>query len=567
MDPPSALDNVPISATTMEMEDNCLQPSGDTTKLSDSHIDSSLQVLNIGDSGSKTNIESEMDPGPKDEPALDKESESVTPSQPKLEIQAELEPQPIIESELKAQPMLQPEPVPQQSGREAQSEAEPEPGLEPSKSVSQPNESPIEESSAHPQIHEKQSPSVAQNKEVQEKKKKDDDKLVIYKALAIKLKKELVKSREELHKLQEDSSKECNSLRQQVVSLEETLNAERQTTVTNTLTLEAKVKSLKQQLSDSEIDLQVLQKDYESYKVRASRIMQQNNPPQFDRTFVDERYKQLKELNDEQVKHIASLESQLSKSLEKNKELADEASQFQEKLKSIQEEVKQIASLDNKCETLSRENENLKVALKQFRTKLKEPGADELPRILDLSKNANNEIDTNQAITATNISPTLDDRLEDAATRLSPSASIKDGSQTNSSSSIDGYVHLKPAAFEIVSRSSVLEDAQNQIDNLTKAYLDSESTNSLLSEQVRALKEEIRRMQRVSERMELAENLEYLKNVVFKFLSLDSNHTEQKQRLIPVLGTVLKLSPDEVSKLHSLTNSDKTSMASSFFKL
>lgn len=411
------------------------------------------------------------------------------------------------------------------------------------------HEVPIEDNRAtNPRDCEKEAITVPEQK-------KKDDKLVIYKVLAIKLKKELVKTREELQKLQEDSSKECNSLKQQVVHHE-----------TNTLTLEAKIKSLKQQLENSEADLQVLQNDYESYKIRASKIMQQNTPMPFNNTLVDERYKQLKELSDEQAKHITTLESQLSKSLERNKELTEEAAQLQEQLNVTQEDAKLIATLSTKCEMLSRENENLKTALKQFRTKLKEPIGEFMPGNMDVSKNANNEtnaINSTQTTGTANNSPTPDDRIEDTVARLSPSASIKDGS----SSSIDGYVHIKPTTFEIVSRSSVLEDAQNQIDNLTKAYLDSESTNSLLSEQVRALKEEIRRMQRVSDRLELAENLEYLKNVVFKFLSLDSNHTEQKQRLIPVLSTVLKLSPDEVAKLHSLTVPDRTSMASSFFKI
>ncbi|GLJ59126.1 hypothetical protein SUGI_1493280 [Cryptomeria japonica] len=183
--------------------------------------------------------------------------------------------------------------------------------------------------------------------------------------------------------------------------------------------------------------------------------MQQNTPAPPNRTFVDERYKQMKELNDEQAKQMINLESQLFRSLERNRELAEETRQFQKQL--------------------------------EFRTKLKEPGSGEFwSGNQDLSRNASDEINgAIQATTTANNPSTPDERLEDNTTRLSPSASIKDGSQTNSSSSIDGYVHLKPTTFEIVSRSSVLEDAQIQIDNLTKAYLDSESTNSLLSEQVK----------------------------------------------------------------------------------
>lgn len=453
-----------------------------------------------------------------------------------------------------------------------------------------------------PNVEEK--PTEPSAKELAEKaKKKDDEKLAMYKALAIKLKKELVKSRDELQRLKEDSSTECNALKGKVESLEEALSNEKQTNVTTIATLESKVKNLRNQLNDSEADFQSLQTEFEEYKIRASKIMQQNNPMLQScsiKSFEDERYKKLKELNDEQKKQIENLSVQLSTTLERSKEHEEDNKLLREQLERTLAKLESFKTIDNKCELLSRENENLKSVLKQFRTKLKEPVSmapeSSVQNCDEANIDANATIsvtkpiqdggntNTNSSNTAIQItaqrsdrstqidrSPSIDDRLEENSNRLSPSASVKDDSQTNSSSSFDGstsgYVHIKPTPFEIISRSSVLEDAQNQIDNLTKAYLDSESTNSLLSEQVRALKEEIRRLQRGTERLDLAENLEYLKNVVFKFLSLDSGQAEQKQRLVPVISTVLKLSPEETAKLNSLAIVDKPSMASSFFKL
>lgn len=444
---------------------------------------------------------------------------------------------------------------------------------------------------------------IQEGKETATDKKRDDEKLGIYKALAIKLKKELVKSRDELQRIREDSQKKCHELQERVKQLEDDLNSER-TNSTNTIkTLEAKVKDLKQQLQVSETDLQSVQNDYENYKIKASQIMQQSNSmhSNSNKTFEEERYKQLKLFNDEQRVVISNLESQLKVSLEKSKELERELKIFQDRLESVQEKANQIKIYEDRCETLSRENDNLKIALKQFRTKLKsEPtniSSNTLQSCDEFQENSANKSTITPSSTSDNMyrktlegdssrevsskklekldftkhSQVIDDRSDDNPARLSPGASVKDESQTNSSSSFDGstsgYVHIKPATFEIISRSSLLEDAQNQIDNLTKAYLDSENTNALLSDQVRALKEEIRRMQRGTERMDLAENLEYLKNIVFKFLSLDNGQIEQKQRLVPVLSTVLKLSPEETGKLNSLIVVDKVSMAGSFFKL
>lgn len=406
---------------------------------------------------------------------------------------------------------------------------------------------------------------------------KDDEKLAIYKALAIKLKKELVKSREELVKLKESSQAENDSLRGKVNSLEKTLDSERQANETTIATLEARIRTLQQQLEDTGSELQVLQNEFESYKVMASKIMQQNAPSRVDsnRTFEEDRYKQLKELSDDQRKRISHLESQLDLSSAKNTEITTKSQQLQEDLDKLRERLKTMDSVIARCETLSNENDNLKSALDQFRSKLRRPHSNDesiksieetnKPTKCDHSCNTEKDEDQNKPRAASTSSPTQ------IVEGVSPSTSIKDETNTNSGSSYDGstsgYVHIKPTTFEIISQSSVLDDAQNQIDNLTRAYLDSESTNSLLTEQVKALKEEIRRMQRGSERLLLAENLEYLKNVVFKFLSLESSQVEQKQRLIPVLSTVLKLSPDETAKLNSLAIAERPSMASSFFKL
>jgi hypothetical protein len=54
-------------------------------------------------------------------------------------------------------------------------------------------------------------------------------------------------------------------------------------------------------------------------------------------------------------------------------------------------------------------------------------------------------------------------------------------------------------------------------------------------------------MERNIDRAESLSNLEYLKNVILKFFILKSTH--ERLQLIPVLVTMLKLSPDEQAKL------------------
>uniref|UniRef100_A0A8C0U826 GRIP and coiled-coil domain-containing protein 2-like n=2 Tax=Cyanistes caeruleus TaxID=156563 RepID=A0A8C0U826_CYACU len=66
-------------------------------------------------------------------------------------------------------------------------------------------------------------------------------------------------------------------------------------------------------------------------------------------------------------------------------------------------------------------------------------------------------------------------------------------------------------------------------------------------EQIKLLKNEIRRLERNQEREKSVANLEYLKNVLLQFIFLKSG--SEKERLLPVIDTMLQLSPEEKGKL------------------
>lgn len=64
---------------------------------------------------------------------------------------------------------------------------------------------------------------------------------------------------------------------------------------------------------------------------------------------------------------------------------------------------------------------------------------------------------------------------------------------------------------------------------------------------VQLLKSEIRRLERNQEREKSVANLEYLKNVLLQFIFLKSG--SERERLLPVIDTMLQLSPEEKGKL------------------
>lgn len=112
-----------------------------------------------------------------------------------------------------------------------------------------------------------------------------------------------------------------------------------------------------------------------------------------------------------------------------------------------------------------------------------------------------------------------------------PEADIRDESRAD----------LSDVSVELL--QSKLSACESRAAHLTALLSEAESDAARLTQLNEVLKEEIRRQQRSEERAQHAHNLEYLKNIVVKFITLQSG--DERQRLVPVLNTILKLSPEE----------------------
>lgn len=117
--------------------------------------------------------------------------------------------------------------------------------------------------------------------------------------------------------------------------------------------------------------------------------------------------------------------------------------------------------------------------------------------------------------------------------------------------SSDDYnpTEIQPVLPQKVSRQE-FEVCERRVKHLTVLLADAERDIAKLTQLNEILKEDIRRQQRSVEREQHANNFEYLKNVVFKFVTLKNG--DEKNHLIPVLNTILKLSPEETQKLYSV---------------
>ncbi|XP_032534727.1 GRIP and coiled-coil domain-containing protein 2 isoform X3 [Chiroxiphia lanceolata] len=102
-----------------------------------------------------------------------------------------------------------------------------------------------------------------------------------------------------------------------------------------------------------------------------------------------------------------------------------------------------------------------------------------------------------------------------------------------------------------------LNTTAKSADHLNELLRESEATNAILMEQIKLLKNEIRRLERNQEREKSVANLEYLKNVLLQFIFLKSG--SEKERLLPVIDTMLQLSPEEKGKLVAIAQGEEES--------
>jgi len=132
-----------------------------------------------------------------------------------------------------------------------------------------------------------------------------------------------------------------------------------------------------------------------------------------------------------------------------------------------------------------------------------------------------------------------------------------DGSHT---APINVFIHQQhwedsgPSAEEL---QELYQSNLAQLEHVRELLAESEELNVRLTEQVKLLKEEIRRAERNHERTaHVSNSAEYLKNVVMKYLAPEQVN-DQRQQLLPVLSTVLKLSPEEMEQICvSMNNSE-----------
>lgn len=433
---------------------------------------------------------------------------------------------------------------------------------------------------------------------LENQKKADDDRVLAYKETVANLKEELCRSRkceEELRQAEVrlESEVKAGQLREQdlknsfaevsreVLVLDSSLRAAREKHRRDIRTLESEVASLKEELQSAKDELQTSKVEFENYKVRVHTVLKQQkkNTVGADNT----------ELSD------AKSQSVIAQMKQKIKHLSEQVELSQAEAKTARDEYDLVAQRHQSV--VLELDQRQKEWKHRFDEAIKQNSADmsiELDKQLQLQyekltakyqkRLADQEAEHKQALqlhleTIEELKHEIAEMQQNQPRPSSPHEEFPVGDITTlerqAAEGSESVLAEQPLAaqalpWELVPTGSFepLEKLLNpsaigstearstdkNIEHLAELLHESESSNLRMSEQIRVLKEEIRRLERNQEREKHAHNLEYLKNIIMKFVTLRGGN--EKERLVPVLTTMLKLSPEEKKDLEAVVTKE-----------
>lgn len=367
-------------------------------------------------------------------------------------------------------------------------------------------------------------------------------------------------------------------------------------------TLEVKFARSHSDMTSSQRALDELKDEYENYKVRAHNVLKQQKENS-NNAMTEKHQEEVQRLEST----ITQLRSELSTIQDELKITKDEHEQLEieyEKQQGLQGEfIKELSEKENRWKSrfkLIKSESDAKDVDHEKKVKLL---IDENNKLLQYTKDQMNEIKSENELYTKEIE-TLKAELQEAQTRSSPYSDGKttsvDARRSDSNESRTSHLSLEfskstmerqegegmdQKELELIdtlsqnsssiphtplspSASSILENilqadslqtplamrddllrmrsslttSMKKNEHMTALLRESEANASRLSEQAIVLKEEIRRLERNEKREQDLLNMEYLKNVIIKFLKVGS---DEKEQLIPVICTMLKLSDEE----------------------
>ncbi|KAF9395569.1 hypothetical protein CPC16_007844 [Podila verticillata] len=295
------------------------------------------------------------------------------------------------------------------------------------------------------------------------------------------------------------------------------------------------------QISSLESSQEINRRQERQYTRQLKDLEQSLKDAQSERESVEARLASLQELRDMETQSMMRelggttkhIEERLAKKEEENAELHRILDRSSDELAAAKQEIQALRDVVSSSETQG------EVALAGMTS----------PPMDDESKNHNQLLITTGFGPRSSFSP---HDIESPISRASSSLSLP-AERPPVYSTLSDLLAAKPMVerspfaetngVQVPSLSPAKEkEYQTKLQHLTDLLNESEANHQRLLDQAKVLKEEIRNLDRAERRQNLS--VDYLKNIVLKYLE-----TPDKEQLLPVLTTVLQLSPAEVASL------------------
>uniref|UniRef100_A0AAY4E0A0 GRIP domain-containing protein n=1 Tax=Denticeps clupeoides TaxID=299321 RepID=A0AAY4E0A0_9TELE len=389
-----------------------------------------------------------------------------------------------------------------------------------------------------------------------------EEKFSKMKQLLVKTKKELADAKKnmvaqaalkgelEAHQQQlEDLKIQCSELTAERHRLQERVKqvTEQQQRVASSF--QHRLTASQEECNTAKTELAATTSEFESYKVRVHNVLKQQKSKTSSLNDSDQNIFFLITSFQNSSENVA-LKSEHTQSVSQLTLQADTMrSSFREQLRHLQDEHRgtvetlqeQISRLENQLFQLQKEPSVLNSAsVQQGKKPLQDRKLADLP-LFDLQSMAREEgegmetTETESVSSAGTPLPSLEQLLTSPDPKREP------------------FVwQVEPTKDEL---NQKLSTANRSLEHVSGLLHETEATNAILMEQIALLKKEVRRLERNQEREKSVANLEYLKNVLLQFIFLRSG--SERQALLPVIHTMLQLSPEEKSKLAAIAQGEE----------
>uniref|UniRef100_A0A0A9YCF3 GRIP and coiled-coil domain-containing protein 2 n=1 Tax=Lygus hesperus TaxID=30085 RepID=A0A0A9YCF3_LYGHE len=358
--------------------------------------------------------------------------------------------------------------------------------------------------------------------------------------------------------------------------------------------LETSLATIKQELLTSNSEKEHLREEFESYRLRAQSTLARqkgDSVSQGEKEAREQFDKLKKELDGAREKmennqtEIETMNNKLS-SLQLEKARSDK--RYEDMTKALHQKITDYDTLNTEyrafkfsAETLL---QNTKIEFEETERSLKE----EIETLKDLVNSLNEKV----SLEMKEVSQELENKISGGSNffeALQPHENMpslqerEDGEGSESvpppmnnfrrlsnlvpldillNNPIDDENRIPVLQEQIEKLHSELNSYEVRVKHLASLLSEAEKDSARSSQQNAVLKEELRRLERSLQREPHIANSEYLKNVIFKFLVLQNG--DERTRLVPVLDTILKLSPEETSRLTAVARGESSSSWGSY---